>query len=464
MSQSFTIADIVADPTLDTRLLSGEGGLTRVVSWAHSCEMPDPSRWLRAGELLMTVGLCVPQGSQAQRDFIASLDDAGLAGVTIGDDLLAPRLTKALFDESEARDFPVLATGHSIPFIALSRMVALSNADQQTRGVLRLSRLYQRAAQRNAVTKRSGEPLNTLFETTIRVIDDETGCVVIGNGVIDLEPSRGRPLRTLRATTLSLEQDDSLDSFALLHLAQVLAVDANEILQEALEHSRNGSVALEQAVSRVHGSPEALFARWGGREVEYQVIATHSPVEQRLPLALALAGLNAATTHVKGHQIIAVPSSEVTHVRELLHELRQSAAASAVHGDAEDIAGAIDEAISEFAEGRVRGDRWRVYSGERVSLLGRSRTEQVSIIRAVLGELAAKDSRHAALRETLFTFLDHNLRWNETAEALQLHRQSVVYRLERVEELTGRSVRNTKDIAEFYLARTAWEQVQRGNA
>ena len=170
MEAQLTIADIVSDPTLDTRLLSGAGGLHRMVSWAHSCEMSDPGRWMRPGELLMTVGLCVPTGSQAQREFIASLDEAGLAGITIGDDLVAPRLTKALFEESERRHFPVLATAHDVPFVAVSRMVALSNADQSTRGVLRLSRLYQAAAQRDDAAKRSGLPLGQLFDTNIRVI------------------------------------------------------------------------------------------------------------------------------------------------------------------------------------------------------------------------------------------------------------------------------------------------------
>ncbi len=458
MQASLTVADIIADPTLDTSLLSGGEGVSREVSWAHSCEMPDPSRWLRAGELLMTVGLCVPQGSQAQRDFIAALDEAGLAGITIGDDLLAPRLTKALFEESERRGFPVLETAHHVPFIAISRMVALSNADQRTRGVLRLSRLYQTAAQRDTAAKRSGKPLSQLFDTTIRVVDDATGCVLIGDGIVAHDSSRARPLRTLRPTSLFLEHDEGLDSFAILNLAQVLTVDANELLQSALDRCQTGAMAFEQALSR-RTAAEALLTRWGGEHLDYRVVATRGAVEQRVPLALALEGMRAVVTEVRGSEVVAAPSDEVEAVREVLSKLGQPAAASGVHREPGDIAGAVDEAISELEAGRARGDEWRVFEGERVSLLARSRSEQQSIVRAVLREMAGEDPRYVVLRETLFAFLDHNMRWNETAEALKLHRQSVVYRLERVEEITGRSVRSTKDIAEFYLARTAWEQV-----
>jgi purine catabolism regulator len=106
------------------------------------------------------------------------------------------------------------------------------------------------------------------------------------------------------------------------------------------------------------------------------------------------------------------------------------------------------------------GGTFSEFRGERVSLLARSKTERGQIVKSVLGPLASDDARFAPLRETLFTFLDLNLHWNETAEALKMHRQSVVYRLERVEQITGRSVRRTKDLAELWLARTSWESLE----
>ncbi|WP_309081624.1 PucR family transcriptional regulator ligand-binding domain-containing protein [Zhihengliuella sp.] len=110
MAKSLTIRDLVASPVLGTRTHSGAAGLDRPVLWAHSCELKDPARWLQPHELLMTVGMCVPAGSDAQRAFIADLDDAGLAGIAIGDHGFAPPLTPALADESNARGFPVLLT------------------------------------------------------------------------------------------------------------------------------------------------------------------------------------------------------------------------------------------------------------------------------------------------------------------------------------------------------------------
>jgi purine catabolism regulator len=40
----------------------------------------------------------------------------------------------------------------------------------------------------------------------------------------------------------------------------------------------------------------------------------------------------------------------------------------------------------------------------------------------------------------------------QTAAALNVHRQTVVYRIQRIEQITGRAVAETAAIAEFWLA------------
>lgn len=109
---------------------------------------------------------------------------------------------------------------------------------------------------------------------------------------------------------------------------------------------------------------------------------------------------------------------------------------------------------------RGRGEHWREFQGEQVSLVARSRSEAAQIIDTVLGPLAREEQRYVLLRETLFAFLDNDLHWSLTAQTLGMHRQGLVYRLNRVEALTGRSVRRTQDVSELWLARTAWRQLR----
>src|SRR5699024_10780202 len=121
--------------------------------------------------------------------------------------------------------------------------------------------------------------------------------------------------------------------------------------------------------------------------------------------------------------------------------------------DEGDLEGAVEEATSEYLTAQKTGEKWRVFRSERLSLLGRSRTERARIVELVLGPLVADDPKMDVLRETLFTFLDLDQHWGETARALKLHRQSMVYRLEPIETLTGRRIRTTKHLAEFWLDR-----------
>ncbi|GAA3708111.1 PucR family transcriptional regulator [Zhihengliuella alba] len=465
MAKSLTIRDLVASPVLGTRTHSGAAGLDRPVLWAHSCELKDPARWLQPHELLMTVGMCVPAGSDAQRAFIADLDDAGLAGIAIGDHGFAPPLTPALADESNARGFPVLLTERQTPFVALSRMVASFGAEEQSMGVLRLAKLYNVAGRRGTAEKRSGRPLAELFSTKVTVVDDETSCVVIGDGTVAPASGRRHPLRTLRPTHLLLESEEFLDGLSMVHLSQVLEVDANELLQAAVDHVDRGEEVLTRSLASRMDAGRALTEHWGLERPGYRVMVTECDVAARVPLSLALTSSPAVCGQVDGRQVVAVPVAGVPDVRERLDELGLVVGASAVHHDEGDLGGAIEEAVSEYQFARARGQRWREFRGERLSLLGRSRSEREHIVQGVLGPLAGEDPKMTSLRETLFAFLDHDQNWNETAKAQNLHRQSVAYRMNRVEELTGRSVRRTQHLAEFWLARTAWEQyvVERGS-
>ncbi|MFJ3922304.1 PucR family transcriptional regulator [Streptomyces sp. NPDC090022] len=56
------------------------------------------------------------------------------------------------------------------------------------------------------------------------------------------------------------------------------------------------------------------------------------------------------------------------------------------------------------------------------------------------------------LRETLEVFLANNCSWTRTAEALHLHVNTVHYRIERVESLTGRDLSRLDHELDLYAA------------
>jgi PucR family transcriptional regulator, purine catabolism regulatory protein len=77
--------------------------------------------------------------------------------------------------------------------------------------------------------------------------------------------------------------------------------------------------------------------------------------------------------------------------------------------------------------------------------------ESRSIVRHVLGPLLDYDAEHdAPLVVSLRTYLSHNRSLKAAAEALHVHKQTVIYRMRRVEELTGR-LGQMEHVVNFWL-------------
>ncbi|MBF6671025.1 MULTISPECIES: helix-turn-helix domain-containing protein [Glutamicibacter] len=57
--------------------------------------------------------------------------------------------------------------------------------------------------------------------------------------------------------------------------------------------------------------------------------------------------------------------------------------------------------------------------------------------------------------DTLCAYLDENRNWNAASARLGTHRQTLGYRIGRIEQLTGRNLKSSKDLAEFWEARKA---------
>ncbi|MDZ4270638.1 MAG: PucR family transcriptional regulator ligand-binding domain-containing protein, partial [Mycobacterium sp.] len=97
--------------------------LERTITWAHTTEMRDPSRYLRGGELVCTVGISL-QTPQDCRVFAESLAGAGAAGVCFGIGDGHDAVPAALLTHCRRLGLPVLVAAPTVPFSTVSRFVA----------------------------------------------------------------------------------------------------------------------------------------------------------------------------------------------------------------------------------------------------------------------------------------------------------------------------------------------------
>jgi purine catabolism regulator len=112
-----TVESLIAE--LGLELASGHDSAKTHVRWVHSTELPDPTPWLRGGELLLTTGIQL-DGPKTQRELIERLADHEIAGLGFGTGFRHKRLPAALVKEARKRSFPLFEVPYELPFIAIT--------------------------------------------------------------------------------------------------------------------------------------------------------------------------------------------------------------------------------------------------------------------------------------------------------------------------------------------------------
>jgi PucR family transcriptional regulator, purine catabolism regulatory protein len=112
-----TVESLIAE--LGLELASGHESAKAHVRWVHSTELPDPTPWLRGGELLLTTGIQLKE-PKVQRELIERLADHEIAGLGFGTGFAHKRLPAALLAAARKRSFPVFEVPYELPFIAIT--------------------------------------------------------------------------------------------------------------------------------------------------------------------------------------------------------------------------------------------------------------------------------------------------------------------------------------------------------
>lgn len=483
-----TVRDIVGMAQLACSVQAGAEGLDRPVLWAHSCELSDPWTWLGRDELLMTVGMCVPEGAAAQVSFIDELAAKGLAGIAIGDHLMAPPLTVEMLARADELRFPMLAVRHTTPFAALARTVAIASQSDQIGRVTRLSRLYEQARMTTPGGTALLERLSSELGVGLHVVDVEHGTEVLAaasalpgeviealqDEAVDADRLPARiavsageftvtafALSTHRRCMMVLEgRNVDLDAFVILHSQSLVGVEVERATRERERADRMGEALLQQLVDGEMGGEAAAprLEQAGLSHAPWQVLAFPGVAVESARTVLSDQGIAYVSSVAGGVALLLCDRDDVPAATEILRSRAEGVGASSVLPEAKDISEGAKEARWALEAARSRGEAVADYSDSAPLFLPRTVGEARFAIRVVLGALIDNDRTHGTdLVHTLRAYLSETRSWNETADKLHIHRQTLGYRLRRIESLTGRSTRRPADIAMFWMALNALE-------
>src|SRR5207244_1733014 len=116
-AMELTVESLIAE--LGLQLACGQEAAKAHVRWVHSTELPDPTPWLRGGELLLTTGVQL-ETPQAQRELIERLADHEIVGLGFGTGFRHKRIPAALVAAARERSFPLFEVPYELPFIAIT--------------------------------------------------------------------------------------------------------------------------------------------------------------------------------------------------------------------------------------------------------------------------------------------------------------------------------------------------------
>lgn len=451
-----TVEQLLTVEGLGVSLLSGSGLDARPIRWAHPIELLRPSRYLRGGELVLTVGSALVSDADCAV-FADDVASAGAAAIGFGLGDVHECVPDALVESCRRLGLPLLTIEHGIPFQAVTELIA-----------------ERRTAVRVAESRLSGLPAGLLLdalaagrpiESVLAGVAGRFGgrlSVAAPDGVVEL--SVGVPTdhggdqvlvrlpgehggRLLWEPPSAIGPDDGAAARAVLReLAHPLAVwrrervtaheTAERDLGRVLALVLDGTAATSALTARLDGRSRLSATAWETAaaprlRVEFPDLP-RAAVDGRLIVlvddATALRRMATERRLACGIGETADPSGVPTSVREAVAALDLSVRRGRPV-DARELA-TLDALLDQLP-----GDRLRPFVGQLLAPL-------VAHDRTTGSELAA----------TLRAYLDGGGAVVPVARTLFMHPNTLRHRLRRIADLTGRSPFDLRDRIAFSIA------------
>jgi PucR family transcriptional regulator, purine catabolism regulatory protein len=501
-AMAITVRELLRLPHLRFSLVAGEAGLDHEVSWVHTSDLPEPWKWHGAGELLMTNCSGLPSEEAAQVQFLERLTECGASGLGIGLGLSGPPLLDAALRRADELALPLLTVPLSTPFTSVVRAVADANAREESRQLWRVSRLYDLL--RASVAEGSSGPelfrkLGDELGVRLYVLDPATGHSLFADGELGNGAgarygaalaagyaAHGNALPAMLPLRMPEAEPGAVGAVAVAMPGEqptALVVEPRDgqlpspvLLQHvavggALELAR---LTAAQERQRRHGAD--LLARLLDRRIDVQAAASQL---SELGLDLAACSMIAARGD-RAALYRTLSAGRVSHVLlrrdQLLYAIVADAAIEAIVAAEQDAETSVGISHRIMTAGRVidavQEARWALaiatsirrkavrYDDESVTLPPRTPAEARALVSRLLTPLIRHDAEHGTdYVGTLRVVLRVDRSWRDAAAELHIHRQTLGYRIRKIEQVTGRGVTRTDDIAQWWLALRAHDLI-----
>jgi sugar diacid utilization regulator len=390
-------ADIMTLPSLKKlKLIAGEAGLNRPLRWVHVLDMPDVFSWVQGGELLIMTGISVQHDTPALLKIVEGIAKENLAGLVINIGPYIPSVPPEVIE---------LADSLAVPLFTLPWKVKLVEVTKDASSYIITKQMEEKAV-RNLLE-------NILFE---EVADYSLLAGRASHYGYDLDrPFRIAVLHCENFTTFLREQGirDEIGSDGI-----------KGRLKQMIEHTLTSynykplSLIDRDSIIFLIPSQQANY-----RE-EYEVTAIIRNLLEKVTRNFP--GLNVQV----GLSMVAAKLSDFRQGMEQ-----------------------AEQALHFMFTAEIKGsycyfEQLGIYK----LLFKLAKTDLSLFYDETIGLLDQYDSLHGTqLVHNLMVLLDVNGNYNHAAELLFVHRNTLKYRLQKIEEITGRSLAKNQDRTDLQI-------------
>jgi purine catabolism regulator len=254
----------------------------------------------------------------------------------------------------------------------------------------------------------------------------------------------------------------------LQHLAIAGAVQLAQIVSRRQRDRRQGAELLAQLLDPHRGWRATGEPGGGGPDLAASVLlvlrVTKAGAEDTLHRACSRSHIASLLLRRDDLLYAIIPEAAVAGlVPQAADQPGSCAGVSDVVGPADRTPDAAQEALWALAIAEAN-DAQLVRYGEGARLLmPRSPAEARSLVDQVLGELLSYDRAHGShYVSTVRAFVRADGSWQRAAAEMHVHKQTLGYRLRKVEELTGRGFVRSQHLAEWWFALQALDLLAAG--
>lgn len=495
------LGDLYAIQSLGLVRITGTAtSLNLPVKWIHVGEIAAGDPWLTGDEVLLVTGTDHDEGFDWEA-YVLHLVDSRCTAIGYGVGFHHETVPEGLIEAARRHEFAIFTVPESVPFIAVTRAVfdavyrekysALREAIGLNRKLLPL--VANEPDPRHIVQLLGGalhRPKLGLF--------DYYGQPIAWSGVYEEEtktlwehvrahwPARSSVSYTEDGSHVSVVPIPGSDE-TIAYLVSISAEEPDErhvlVMEQGLTAlglvlSRLVSVRDERR-ERVGGffadvldrecSPEAMaksLADLGiGAVARHQVLACRQLAEGTRDgrelvshvedIAVGL-GRQQLIGWVEDQLVVLVIDPHPGAAETLWSALRARGWEATVgHGQVRDGLQHLDESIFEARTAALDGRRGVAQGGSLAvdALIGQiaGANGVDAFLAQTFGDMVDTE-RNEAFFETLEVYLRHGGRPGPTSEELHVHRQTLAYRIDRIQQLTGRNLRNGPDMLDLLLA------------